>query len=239
MVSPGDVFVAQGEWESPNRLVRHLRVREVFWSLSGAVAAHVGWRGSSRTVEYLRATGPVWGEAHTASRRRTAAVCMLLGALIALMAARQWGNVAMVASLAMIAVTVRVSLVDIDTHLIPGGALVLGWFVSLPLLALATAFGDGTVRGMALGAGLAWVLLAFVHLLSRGDMGAGDVALGAMLGAHAGWVSWQTAVVGLFWAIIIGGVTGAGLLATRRVSRRTFVPFGPFLVAGSWIAVLR
>lgn len=164
---------------------------------------------------------------------------MLLGALIALMAARQWGNVAMVASLAMIAVTVRVSLVDIDTHLIPGGALVLGWFVSLPLLALATAFGDGTVRGMALGAGLAWVLLAFVHLLSRGDMGAGDVALGAMLGAHAGWVSWQTAVVGLFWAIIIGGVTGAGLLATRRVSRRTFVPFGPFLVAGSWIAVLR
>lgn len=164
---------------------------------------------------------------------------MLLGALIALMAARQWGNVAMVASLAMIAVTVRVSLVDIDTHLIPGGALVLGWFVALPVFAVATAFGDGTVRGMALGAGLAWVLLAFVHLLSRGDMGAGDVALGAMLGAHAGWVSWQTAVVGLFWAIIIGGVTGAGLLATRRVSRRTFVPFGPFLVAGSWIAVLR
>ena len=46
-------------------------------------------------------------------------------------------------------------------------------------------------------------------------------------------------MTGLFWAVIIGGVTGAGLLATRRVSRRTFVPFGPFLVAGSWIAVLR
>lgn len=211
----------------------------MFWSLSGAVAAHVGWRGSARTVEYLRATGPVWGEAHTAPRRRTAAVCMLLGAVVALIAAREWGNVATFATLVMIAVTVRVSLVDIDTHLIPGGALVLGWFAGLPLLAVATAFGDGTVRGMALGAGLAWVVLAFVHLVSRGDMGAGDVALGALLGAHAGWVSWQTAVTGLFWAVIIGGVTGAGLLATRRVTRRTFVPFGPFLVAGSWIAVLR
>lgn len=164
---------------------------------------------------------------------------MALGAIVAVMAAGQWGNSAMVASLVMIAVTVRISVVDIDTHVIPGGALVLGWFVGLPLFAFTTAFGDGTVRGMALGAGLAWVLLAFVHLLSRGDMGSGDVALGAMLGAHAGWVSWETAVSALFWAIVIGGVTGAGLLATRRVSRRTFVPFGPFLVAGSWIAVLR
>ena len=145
----------------------------------------------------------------------------------------------MAATLVMIAVTMRVSLVDIDTHVIPGGALVLGWFAGLPLFAFATAFGDGTVRGMALGAGLAWVILAFVHLVSRGDMGTGDVALGALLGAHAGWVSWQTAMAGLLWAVIIGGVTGAGLLATRRVSRRTFVPFGPFLVAGSWIAVLR
>lgn len=199
----------------------------------------MGWRGSSRTVAYLRATGPVWGEAHLSPRRHTGAACMVLGATAAFMAARQWGNTAMVATLVMIAVTMRISLVDIDTHVIPGGALVLGWFVALPLFALSTAFGDGTVRGMALGAGLAWVILAFVHLVSRGDMGAGDVALGALVGAHAGWVSWQTAMAGLFWAVIIGGVTGAGLLATRRVNRRTFVPFGPFLVVGSWIAVLR
>lgn len=174
-----------------------------------------------------------------APRRQAGAVCMLLGAIVSFVAARQWGNAAMFATLVMIAVTVRISLVDIDTHVIPGGALVLGWFAGLPLLVLSVAFGDGTVRGMALGAGLAWVLLAFIHLVSRGDMGAGDVALGAMLGAHAGWVSWQTTVTGLLWAVIIGGVTAAGLLAARRVSRRTFVPFGPFLVAGSWIAVLR
>jgi leader peptidase (prepilin peptidase)/N-methyltransferase len=214
-------------------------VREVFWLLMGSLAAFLGWRGAARTSDYLRATGPVWGEAHMSPRRSVAATCMALGAVAAFLAARHWGDITMVASLAMIAVSTRIALVDIDTHVIPGGAMVLGWFAGLPLLALATATGDGTVRGMALGAGIAWVLLAFVHLLSRGDMGAGDVALGAMLGAHAGWVSWETSLLALFWAVVIGGAAGAGLLATRRVSRRTFVPFGPFLVAGAWIAVLR
>lgn len=205
----------------------------------GSLAAFRGWRGAAQTVDHLRATGPVWGEAHLSPRRSVAATCMALGAVAAFLAARQWGEVAMVASLVLIAVSTRIALVDIDTHVIPGGAMVLGWFAGLPLLALATAAGDGTVRGMALGAGVSWVLLAFVHLVSRGDMGAGDVALGAMLGAHAGWVSWETSLLSLFWALVIGGAVGAGLLATRRVSRRTFVPFGPFLVAGAWIAVLR
>lgn len=153
--------------------------------------------------------------------------------------ARQWDEVAAVSLLVMVAVSVRVAIVDIDTHLIPGGALVVGWFIGLPLLAVATATGDGTVRGMALGAGIAWVVLAFVHLVSRGDMGAGDVALGSLLGAFAGWVSWETTLSALFWAVVVGGAVAAGLLAARRVSRRTFVPFGPFLVVGAWIAVLR
>ncbi|MEY2966073.1 MAG: hypothetical protein RLY50_123 [Actinomycetota bacterium] len=205
----------------------------------GSLAAFVGWRGAPRTAEYLRATGPVWGEAHVSPRRSAAVTCMALGAVAAFLAARQWGEVAVVASVVMIAVSTRIALVDIDTHVIPGGALMLGWFAGLPLLALATAAGDGTVRGMALGAGIAWVLLAFVHLVSRGDMGAGDVALGALLRAHAGWVSWETSLLWLFWALVMGGAVGAGLLATRRVSRRTFVPFGPFLVAGAWVAVLR
>lgn len=205
----------------------------------GSLAAFAGWRGAARTTEYLRATGPVWGEAHLSPRRSVAGACMSLGAVAAFLAARQWGEIAMVATLLMIAVSTRISLVDIDTHVIPGGAMMLGWFAGLPLLAFATTAGDGTVRGMALGAGIAWVLLAFVHLLSRGDMGAGDVALGALLGAHAGWVSWETSLLSLFWALVIGGAVGAGLLATRRVSRRTFVPFGPFLVVGAWIAVLR
>lgn len=207
--------------------------------LAGALAGFAGWRGSGSTVNYLRDTGPVWGEAHVAPRRETAVVCIVLGAAVMFLAARQWGDLAVIAHGVMVAVTVRVSLVDVDTHLIPGGALMLGWFAGLPLLAVSTAAGDGTVKGMALGAGVAWVALAFVHLVSRGDMGAGDVALGALLGAHAGWVSWETSLTALFIAVVLGGVVGTVLLATRRVSRRTFVPFGPFLVAGSWLAVLR
>lgn len=66
----------------------------------------------------------------------------------------------------------------------------------------------------------------------------GDVKLGPSLGATLGWVSVETALVGLVLSFILGGVVSAGLLMTKRVHRRTAIPFGPFLFFGSVIAVV-
>jgi len=70
-----------------------------------------------------------------------------------------------------------------------------------------------------------------LHLLSPGSMGFGDVKAAVVLGAALGSVDWHLAVVGLTVASGLGAAIGIG-----RRSRT--IPFGPFLVIGSAIALV-
>jgi leader peptidase (prepilin peptidase)/N-methyltransferase len=41
------------------------------------------------------------------------------------------------------------------------------------------------------------------------------------------------ALTGMLAGLIVAGVILALLLATRRIGRRTYIPFGPFLIFGA------
>ena len=49
--------------------------------------------------------------------------------------------------------------------------------------------------------------------------------------------SWPELVLGLYAAFLLGGLIG-GVLAAAKVVDRKGYPFGPFLVFGSWLAVV-
>jgi leader peptidase (prepilin peptidase)/N-methyltransferase len=55
-----------------------------------------------------------------------------------------------------------------------------------------------------------------------------------MLGAFLGW---QALLVGLFIAVMLGGMLAVVLLASRRVARKDAIPFGPFLAIGGAAAL--
>ena len=44
--------------------------------------------------------------------------------------------------------------------------------------------------------------------------------------------------VGALAAFLFGGVFGIALLASGRATRRTAIPFGPWLLVGAWLGVL-
>jgi leader peptidase (prepilin peptidase)/N-methyltransferase len=77
--------------------------------------------------------------------------------------------------------------------------------------------------------------LAFVY---PAGMGFGDVKLAGVLGLLLGWLGWGALVVGAFFGFVLGGVVGAALMFARRAGRRTAIPFGPFMLAGAFLAVL-
>ncbi len=66
-------------------------------------------------------------------------------------------------------------------------------------------------------------------------MGFGDVKLAAPLGLLLGW---PASMVWLFSAFIIGGVVGVGLLFAKKAKMKQAVPFGPFLILGTLIALI-
>ena len=83
---------------------------------------------------------------------------------------------------------------------------------------------------MLLGAAVLAGPILLLHLVSPHSMGFGDVKASIVLGAAVGWADWGLAVAGLALA--------AGLAATIGiVGRRRTIPFGPFLVMGSAIAL--
>lgn len=94
----------------------------------------------------------------------------------------------------------------------------------------------GTSSGLALAAGGAWFV--FLLLLNLGGgMGMGDVKLAGVLGLCLGSVGLAQAVTGLLLAFALGGVAGGVVLARRVGGRHARIPFGPFLLAGFWIAL--
>lgn len=78
--------------------------------------------------------------------------------------------------------------------------------------------------------------LGALHFLSRGKwLGLGDVKFGLLM---ALWLGSPKVVVALFFAFVIGGIFSAILLVLRKKKLKSQIPFGPFLVAGTFIALL-
>ena len=82
--------------------------------------------------------------------------------------------------------------------------------------------------------GAAAFFLAIV-LVSRGKwMGVGDIKLAFFMGLLLGWPNILTA---LFLAFFIGAIMGLGLILSGKKTLKSEVPFGPFLVAGTFLAM--
>lgn len=89
---------------------------------------------------------------------------------------------------------------------------------------------------IVLGAGALGGIYGLLYIISKGKwVGFGDVKLGFFMGAVLGW---PLALLTLFLANIIGCLwVGPGLL-THKLTPKSQVPFGPFLIVSFFIAGL-
>lgn len=129
--------------------------------------------------------------------------------------------------------------IDLRLHRLPDRLTLTAALIGLVLLALAAAVEDTWADyGRAVLGGLTYFgtyLLLF--LIARAGLGAGDVKLAGVLGLHLGWLGWSSLAIGAFAAVLVGGLVSAALLAARRATMQTRVPFGPSMVAGALVAV--
>jgi leader peptidase (prepilin peptidase)/N-methyltransferase len=87
-----------------------------------------------------------------------------------------------------------------------------------------------------IGAAAAVAFLGILGLLVRGGVALGDLFLVAPLGLILGW---PAIFIAMFVAGLLSAAVSIGLLVTRRAGLRSYIPFGPFLVAGTVITLLR
>ena len=74
-------------------------------------------------------------------------------------------------------------------------------------------------------------------LIYPAGLGWGDVKLSGLLGLYLGWLGISVLAAGLFLGYLFAAAAGLALLATRRASRKSRLPFGPYLLAGTLAAI--
>jgi leader peptidase (prepilin peptidase)/N-methyltransferase len=142
------------------------------------------------------------------------------------------------------AVTIPLVVIDLRSHRLPNRLVMPGYGVAAVTLLCVMALpalpglpgppGPPVLTSLVSAAG--YILFLFA-LSFAGGMGMGDVKLAGVLGAGAGLVSPSVAIASPVLAFVLGGAVSAIILLTRRGTRATRIPFGPFMLLGFWGAV--
>ena len=141
-------------------------------------------------------------------------------------------------------ILVALTVIDLDHQLLPD-------VLTLPLLwlglLLTVAWQPGlrapapvdpvsAIVGAAAGYLSLWLVYwAFKLATGKEGMGYGDFKLFAAFGA---WMGWQMLPLIILLSAVTGAVVGIALIVARGRDRNVPIPFGPYLAAAGWIALL-
>ena len=184
---------------------------------------------------------PEHDEEHPPGRRAAwrTVLCGVVGALaLGLLPQRFAGDVLATVVFGAWFVTLIVGLAtDLDQRMLPDE-------LTLPVIPLAFVYAVSGLNPLV-GGSLVLAILAAVAIpavlylpsipFGAGAFGLGDVKLLAGVGLMLGG---DRALGGTLFGLILAGVVLVVLLVTRRIGRKSFVPFGPFLILGALWAVL-
>lgn len=146
--------------------------------------------------------------------------------------------------LVLLALLLALAVIDLQHFLLPD-SLVAGLAVVGLLRSLSTGV-PGAQQSLLAGAAglLALGALAYIPWSSgirhpasgiQSAMGRGDVKLAGAMGLTLGL---PQLLFALFLAFVFGGLLGAVLVATRRASLTTRIPFGPFLAGATAVTLI-
>ncbi len=132
---------------------------------------------------------------------------------------------------------VALTVIDLDEQLLPDQlTLPLVWLGLLVNLDGMFTDLSSAVIGAASGYLSLWLVFQFFRLLTgREGMGYGDFKLLAVFGAFLGW---QMLPLIVLLSSLIGAVVGISLVLLRGRDRQLPIPFGPYLAAAGFVALL-
>ena len=200
----------------------------------GPVVAGLAFAAIGAAAERLASVWP----ADDASRRAPGIRTLLLGvAAGAVAGAIVWRSTlpawALAVHLVILTILIVLTATDLEQRRLPH--LLLDSLIVVSVLFVpfnpSVAWLDAVIGGaVAVG------FIGLLGLLVRGGVALGDLYLVGPIGLVLGWPSIFVAV---FIAGLLSAVVSVLLLLTRRAGLKTYIPFGPFLVAGMAVTLLR
>ena len=130
-----------------------------------------------------------------------------------------------------------IAFIDLNQQIVPDvislPGIVIGFILSFFVSYISFI---NSALGIVVGGGIILIIgLAGSLIFKKEAMGGGDVKLAAMIGAFLGW---RCIIISLFLGFFLGALTGIILIMTKIKKREDAIPFGPFIVLGSFITLL-
>lgn len=146
--------------------------------------------------------------------------------------------------LAGFAAVLLASAIDLTEYRLPDAVVLpsISLGIMLVIIVSLAEGSPGRIREALIGSAIAFSVLLVAHLISPRGMGFGDVKFAALLGLMVGWQAndLPDVIVLVLWLLLIGfafGTIGGLALMVLRGRNQSF-PFGPFLAAGTFFAVV-
>jgi leader peptidase (prepilin peptidase) / N-methyltransferase len=135
---------------------------------------------------------------------------------------------------------VALATIDIATQRLPDPLTLPAYPIMIILLTGAALAGHdfaALVRAVLGGLALASAFL-LLALVRPGQLGGGDIKLAGVAGLALGWLGWPTLIAGAALGFVLSALVSLGLLAARRITLRSAISFGPYLIGGALVAIL-
>ncbi len=159
-------------------------------------------------------------------------------AILFLLVAMHFGpSLQSLAAIGLTAILIALAGIDIDHQLLPDDLTFVLLWTGL-FASLFNVFTDpvSSIIGALAGYLSLWLVYHGFRLLTgKEGMGYGDFKLLAALGA---WMGWQMLPLIILLSSVVGALFGLILMGTGKMKRDKPMPFGPFIAAAGWIALI-
>jgi leader peptidase (prepilin peptidase)/N-methyltransferase len=154
---------------------------------------------------------------------------ILISAILFLISFLQIGlNVIFIKALVLNSILIVVSFIDIEHEIIPDKIIIFMLVVGVIFSFIDDISFVNAIGGMVFGGGLMLILA-----LVPGVLGGGDIKLMFALGIFLGF---KGTLFALLLSFILAAIISILLLILKIKKRKDYIPFGPFLSIGSFIA---
>jgi leader peptidase (prepilin peptidase)/N-methyltransferase len=175
------------------------------------------------------------------SRARRLAIAAVTAVVCGAFGWRFGASAVLLAYLYFGVVSILLAFIDVAVRRLPDPLTLPSYVVGTALLAVAIpATDDGGARFWHALVGMAalWLVYGVQYFFVPSQIGRGDVKLAGVLGLYLGWLGQASWVLGLVLGFVFGGLVAIALLVTRKATRKSEMPFGPYMIAGAIMAIL-
>lgn len=177
---------------------------------------------------------------------RYAVVELLTGLTFALLFNTFGISVDLLASAFLMSILIAVFFIDLDHRIIPdelvvtglvAGTIIIIYNVFFPMQIYRGGQWWDPILGMIAGSGTLMVIGLIGMIIYKTDeaMGGGDIKIFAPIGIFLGW---KMTFLALLISVVLAGIISFILIVLKVKDRRSTIPFGPFIVMGTFITYL-